>query len=211
MSEYFDYSTGRLASGGTARAAAVNAILDLISAGFDKLPSEARTKRETINYGTESGAANAYVVTLTYTPTSLTDGMVVIFKAGNTNTSATVTLNVNSLGAKSVTYQDGTALEIGDIVEDKFTTLRYNSTTDTFEVVGITPALIACIAGVQAATSGSGVLVSSNDTTIGYLNGKLLGTANDITLTEGNDGGDETLTISIDTTDDLSFFNAMAF
>ena len=37
--------------------------------------------------------------------------------------------------------------------------------------------------------------VSSNDTTPGYLNGKLVAGTN-ITLTEGSDGGDETLTIA---------------
>ncbi len=37
--------------------------------------------------------------------------------------------------------------------------------------------------------------VSSNDTTPGYLNGKLVGGAN-VTLTENNDGGNETLTIA---------------
>ena len=39
------------------------------------------------------------------------------------------------------------------------------------------------------------IKVSSNDTTAGYLNGKLVAGSN-ITLTEGNDGGDETLTIA---------------
>lgn len=39
------------------------------------------------------------------------------------------------------------------------------------------------------------VMVSSNDTTAGYLNGKLVAGSN-ITLTENNDGGNETLTIA---------------
>lgn len=47
-----------------------------------------------------------------------------------------------------------------------------------------------------ASTSSAGqVKISSNDTTAGYLNGKLVAGAG-ITLTENNDGGDETLTIS---------------
>ena len=50
---------------------------------------------------------------------------------------------------------------------------------------------------IAAIEAGSGVLVSSNDSTTGYLNGKLLGTASVIVLTEGNDGADETLTVSI--------------
>lgn len=45
--------------------------------------------------------------------------------------------------------------------------------------------------------------VSANDTTAGYLNGKLVaGTG--ITLTEGNDGGNETLTIASSTTGNVS-------
>ena len=48
-----------------------------------------------------------------------------------------------------------------------------------------------------AATSTSKVKVSANDTTEGYLNGKLvIGTYT--TLTENNDGGAETLTVDVD-------------
>ncbi len=48
---------------------------------------------------------------------------------------------------------------------------------------------------VGALGAGSGVLVSSNDSTLGYLNGKLAA-GEGIDLTEGNDGGDETLTVA---------------
>lgn len=49
---------------------------------------------------------------------------------------------------------------------------------------------------VEALSAGSGVLVSANDTTVGFLNGKL--TAGDaISLTEANDGGNETLAIAV--------------
>ena len=59
----------------------------------------------------------------------------------------------------------------------------------------LTDDLDELFASVAALAAGSGVLVSSNDTTVGYLNGKL--TAGEgIDLTEGNDGGNETLAIS---------------
>ena len=48
--------------------------------------------------------------------------------------------------------------------------------------------------------SGEKSKVSSNDTTAGYLNGKLVAGAN-VTLTENNNGGDETLTIAANFTD----------
>jgi len=44
-------------------------------------------------------------------------------------------------------------------------------------------------------TGDEKVKISSNDTTAGYLNGKLVAGSN-ITLTENNDGGNETLTIA---------------
>jgi len=57
--------------------------------------------------------------------------------------------------------------------------------------------------GDTAATGAQGdpggVYVSANDTTAGYLNGKLIGGVL-TTLTEGNDGGNETLTIDVDIT-----------
>lgn len=49
---------------------------------------------------------------------------------------------------------------------------------------------------IAAITAGSGVLVSSNDENIGYLNGKLLAGDN-ISFTVGSGGGDETLTIDV--------------
>jgi len=52
------------------------------------------------------------------------------------------------------------------------------------------------------------VKVSSNDTTAGYLNGKLVA-GNNIVLTENNDAGDETFTVAVDTltASDISDFD----
>jgi len=50
-------------------------------------------------------------------------------------------------------------------------------------------------ASIEAGLAGDGSMVSANDSTPGYLNGKLLA-GEGVDLTEGNDGGDETLTIS---------------
>lgn len=135
MSDYFDYSTGRLVSGTTARAGDVNNTFDEIDTGLDKLPSEANLKGGLINYAVDTGAADAYVVALPYTATAYTDGMQVVFKATAVNTGA-CTINVDSLGAKSITRQDGSAPIAGDIAADKITEIRYNSTSGNFEIQG---------------------------------------------------------------------------
>ncbi len=64
-------------------------------------------------------------------------------------------------------------------------------------------------ASIAALTVGTGCPVSSDDTTPGYLNGKLLGDS-DILLTEGNDGGNETLTISLQSTGQIATLSAAA-
>ena len=56
---------------------------------------------------------------------------------------------------------------------------------------------------IAALTVGTGCPVSANDTTPGYLNEKLLGDT-DILLTKGNDGGDETLIISLKSTGQIA-------
>lgn len=49
---------------------------------------------------------------------------------------------------------------------------------------------------ITAAIAGSGVWVSSNDTTTGYLNGKLVA-GNRAVFTENNNGSNETLTVAM--------------
>jgi hypothetical protein len=55
----------------------------------------------TYNYGPESGAADAYVVTMAPVPIGYATGMQITFIAGAANTGA-ATVNVNSLGAKAL-------------------------------------------------------------------------------------------------------------
>ena len=86
-------------------------------------------------------------------------------------------LKVNKLSPRS-----GTDVTLGDS-GDTFTipagaTITNNGTANGFDT-----------------DTNDKVKVSSNDTTAGFLNGKLVAGTN-ITLTEGSDGGDETLTIA---------------
>lgn len=76
--------------------------------------------------------------------------------------------------------------------------VRFRSTADRTLSSGVLTWFAIEVIELQEATAPDGkLLVSSNDTTRGYLNGKLVAGSN-ITLTEGNDGGNETLTIALD-------------
>jgi hypothetical protein len=85
----------------------------------------------------DSGAANAYVLSIATNLKSVSkyyDGLKATFKPGNTNTGAS-TVNIASLGVKSITREDGTTLLPGDITADKYVTIIYNLTNDRFELV----------------------------------------------------------------------------
>lgn len=80
------------------------------------------------NYASDTGAANAYVVTLSPVPGAYTAGMLVQFKASNANTT-TSTVNVNSLGAKTIKKLGGsTDLASGDIASGMIVELEYDGT-----------------------------------------------------------------------------------
>lgn len=78
-------------------------------------------------YAADAGANDTYVITLSPVPTSYTNGMIVYFKANTANTGA-ATINVNSLGAKTIVKYVSTTLADGDIAAGMFCTVIYDGT-----------------------------------------------------------------------------------
>jgi hypothetical protein len=168
MSDYFDFTTGRLVSGRTARSSEVNDIFDRIDVGLEKLPDEADLKSGTINYSAAGGTAGALTATLASAPTAYTDGMEVIIKSAYINPGAT-TINVNSLGIKDIRRFDGSALQEGDIGANQIITMRYNSSTGFFHISG-------------SMGEGTGTMALQNSTSVGITGGSIAG----VTLTGGS-------------------------
>lgn len=83
------------------------------------------------DYYTESGAANAYILSTTgafKAPTAYVTGMIVRFKPGNVNTGAS-TINVASLGVKNIKNVAGSAdPTAGDLPAGRDVTLVYDGT-----------------------------------------------------------------------------------
>lgn len=78
-------------------------------------------------YAADAGANDTYAITLAPVPAAYVTGMVVRFKANTVNTGA-ATINVNSLGAKSILRPNGSALSDGDIAASQQVQLIYDGT-----------------------------------------------------------------------------------
>lgn len=84
----------------------------------------------------DTGAVNAYVlnpVSPKESPPAYFNGFTVTFVPGTANSGAS-TVNVASIGVKSITMEDGTAVPAGFI--DGATTIKYSSSNDRFELSG---------------------------------------------------------------------------
>jgi len=106
--------------------------------------------------------------------------------AGNNSNVTTVASNISDVNSFANTYRIGSSDPSSSLDEGY---LFYNSTSNALKYYNGS-AWVSITADTDAL-----VKVSSNDTTAGYLNGKLVAGSN-ISFTEGSDGGNETLTIA---------------
>jgi len=98
----------------------------------DDYADTASVQDDSFNYATDSGAADAYVISPAPAITAYKAGRAFTFIAGNTNTGAS-TLNVSGLGVKSIVKNGSTALAAGDITSGRLVTVRYDGTN--FQIV----------------------------------------------------------------------------
>jgi len=117
---------------------------------------------------------------------TLATGQGVSIVCDGTDCYATGPINLDDLGAPTSSVSMGS---------QKITALATGTATTDGVNVGQMNTAIASSA--IPAASGA-VLVSANDTTARYLNGALVA-GSGVTLTENNDGADETLTVAADT------------
>jgi len=92
------------------------------------------------NYYSDSGVLNAYVLSMANTsrksPVSYTEGMLVRFRPGATNSGAS-TVNVASLGAKSIVTASNSALSGGELSSQSEVMIQFSTSFDAFILVNI--------------------------------------------------------------------------
>ena len=141
----------------------------------DQFRAEMAYQTEFVHSVTAGGTADALTVTYTNVPASLTDGMELHVRAAAANATTTPTLNVNSLGAKTITKAGGSALVAGDIAgANHELILRYNSSASHFELLN--PAASGNVTGPASSTAND--VPKFSDTTGKVLaDGYTVGTA----------------------------------
>ena len=143
------------------------------------------------NYYTDSGAVNALRVTVVPPLTfSYTSGVWLDVLVANTNTSGTVTLNVNGMGPQNVTTLAGTVLAVGALVAGALYHLVYDGTS--FRVQGLIPSsivttasgtFIGTLTGCTTAPTGTINWYRTGTRVTIYLPGSLMGISNSNLLT----------------------------
>lgn len=102
--------------------------LSTLDTNFGQLSSAINDTLSYSNYLIDSGAANSYVVAFSGTlSTAYTAGLIIQFKVLNNNT-GTSTINVNSLGAKTIKNTDGTNLASGQLLAGAIAIVQYDGT-----------------------------------------------------------------------------------
>ena len=107
----------------------LNTVKSIASAIFDPL------------FAVDTGVANSYA--LTFTPAiAYVDSLLILFKASNANTGAS-TVNINGMGARYITQNDGSILLANDILANTVYMIIYNEAKQCFQLVNTSGTLFS--------------------------------------------------------------------
>jgi hypothetical protein len=110
-----------------------------------------RAALDPADYAGSTTGTGTYTATLTPTPVAYTSGQQYNLIFTSTNTTATPTVNLNSLGAKTL-KKDGATLGIGQIRGGAVHTATYDGTDMQLTSPMPGPVLLACIIGINLKT-----------------------------------------------------------
>lgn len=119
------------------------------------------------DYYTDSGAADAYVLTQIgskQAPSAYTEGFHTVFKAGNANTGAS-TINVSGLGVVAIKTPGGADLSADDIQANATIELRYDSANGWFEILSLlaTAGRLVQVVNIQDGAVATGTALIPDD------------------------------------------------
>lgn len=125
-------------------------------------PATGQIQDNSFRFAVGGGSADAQTLTLAPAITAYTDGMVLHFEAGATNTGA-ATFNVNSVGAQSIVMQNGDALPAGAITSGRFYTVIYDLTNTNWVLVN--PSVLTTQSIISPDTTANAVSIAGDSVT----------------------------------------------
>lgn len=187
---YFD-SYSPLPRFQNARAEAVNAIIDAIIVGFDLVPDAlsianaaaiaAGVLATVAQWSVGAGLVNATTGAYPTPVTTLTDGLLLGFRANLTNTSSTPTFKPDAMTARTITRNGGQALNAGDIQINGEYLLRYNLANTRWELMNPSTPSSATVTIASAATTDLSASAAPRQTISGSVGITSFGTGAGLT------------------------------
>jgi hypothetical protein len=117
-------------------------------------------------FALDTGSATAYAIAPIPGIEQYVVGQIFAFKAANANSGTAPTLNVNGLGAGTITYPDGSALVPGDIAANGFYFVQVASTTPTFHLMTAKGNRLLQVVNTTTGAVATGTTVMPFDDTI---------------------------------------------
>jgi hypothetical protein len=133
------------------------------TAALADLPNAEDVQTGEIVYAADAGGTDAYAITLAPAPSAYATGMVVNFKANTANTGA-ATLNVNSLGAKTIKKNQGDDLVDNDIKANQIVAVIYDGTN--FQL--LSPPSTGSIVFTESFTSADQTITAAGSLTLAH-------------------------------------------
>lgn len=150
-------------------------------------------------YVAGSGSAAAQTGSVTPSLLGFTTGQVLYFRPSATSTGG-MTLNINSLGGKSILRADGSALQAGDLVANALYAIWYDGTS--YRLLGVQAALGSYVVD----PGGNGIVIRTGSGT--SANRTLVGTSGKISVTNGDGvSGNPQINIGADIVDSTSTYS----
>lgn len=97
-----------------------------------------QVQQSAFNFSASTGADDAFIVTLSPAPSSLTDGLLITMSSAYENLTTTPTLQVNALTPLPIVLTNGGSLEPGDIQPNNEYIFIYNMHSNDFELINPT-------------------------------------------------------------------------
>ena len=154
-------------AGALAKSSDLNNLDAATAAGFALLPANANINAGTVNFAVDTGVANAYLVALPMIAASYGDGLAVVMRPLNANTGA-CTINVDSLGVKSIKTEANTTPAANDIMAGVPVELRYSTSTGYFHIIKNSAAqAVTAVASAAAAVVSAAAAAASQSAAAG--------------------------------------------